>query len=145
MACTAAARLLRCATTAVRAMVSVPPRLGTSASPLASWRDGAGPGRPHCLPRTTLGLGEATPQSGIAPLRPRSGRAAGDAAEHGAVGEAGAAWIIEKEDPPHHLACRVEAGDWMSIRVDNASGRIDLDATEGEGEPTGNGIGLEGR
>src|SRR5262245_54034721 len=81
-----------------------------------------------CLPGSDVG-------SSVAPARPRSGRAAGDAAEHGAIGEAGTARIIEIEDAAHHLACGVETGDGMSIRVDDAGGRVDLDAAKGEGQP----------
>src|SRR5262245_20221664 len=83
----------------------------------------------------------ATSLSGVAPARPRSGRAAGDAAEHGAVGEAATAGIIEIEDTPHHLARSVKTGNRVSVRVDDAGGSVDLDATEGEGEPASHGIG----
>src|SRR5215468_8119260 len=89
-----------------------------------------------CLPGSGVG-------SSVAPARPRAGRAAGDAAEHGAVGEAGTARIIEVEDAPHHLPGGVEAGDRMSVRVDDARSGVDLDATESECEPAGDGIGLE--
>src|SRR5215471_10352372 len=85
----------------------------------------------------------ATSVSGVASARARSGRAASDAAEHGAVGEAGTARIIEVENAAHHLPSSEETGDRVSVRVDDAGGGVDLDTTEGEGEAAGDGIGLE--
>src|SRR5262245_37438187 len=81
----------------------------------------------------------------VAAARTSAGGGAGDAAEHGAVGEAGAARIVEVEDAADHLARRIEAWNRQAVGVDDARAGVDLDAAEGEGEAAGDGIGLERR
>src|SRR5436190_13151769 len=83
--------------------------------------------------------------SGITAASPGAGRSAGDAAEHGAVGEARAARIVEIEDAANHLARGVQTGDRRAVGIDDACAGVDLDAAEGEGEAAGDGIGLERR
>src|SRR5262249_19793750 len=71
-------------------------------------------------------------RSGIA----RSRRAvAGNAAEHGAGHQAGAARIVEIEDAADQLAGGVEAGDRVHVAVDHLAGvGIDAHAAEREAD-----------
>src|SRR5208282_5713865 len=74
-----------------------------------------------------------------------AGGSAGDLAKDGTVHQAGAARIVEIEQPAHQLAGRKQPGDRRAISVDDAGGGVDLDAAEGEGEPAGHRISLERR
>ena len=62
-----------------------------------------------------------------------------------AVHQAGAAGIVEIEDPADQFAGRKQAGDRRAVSVDDARAGVDLQAAESEGEPAGHRIGLERR
>src|SRR3954468_11954418 len=68
-----------------------------------------------------------------------AGRAAGDAPEHRARGQAGAARIVEIEDAADQLAGGVEARDRLVIHVHHLALIGDAQATEGEGDAAGHG------
>src|SRR4029077_4990489 len=77
--------------------------------------------------------------------RPR-GAVAGDAAEHAAGHQAGAARIVEVEDAADQLARRVEAGDRIHVAVDHLAGvGVDAHAAEREADAATDLVGLERR
>src|SRR4051794_29786952 len=72
----------------------------------------------------------------------RGGVAAGEIAEHGVAGLAGARRIIVEEQADH-IAGRVEALDRLVAGVDDARLGVDLHAAEAEGHAAGHRIGAE--
>src|SRR5262252_10601241 len=71
---------------------------------------------------------------------------AGDAAEHGAGHQPGAARVVEVEDAADQLARRVEAGDRVHVAVDHLAGvGVDAHAAEGEADAAADLVGLERR
>src|SRR5688500_6261783 len=76
--------------------------------------------------------------------RPRGART-GDLAEHRAVGQAGAARVVEPEDAAHQLARSIEALDRLAVGIDHLRVGVDLQAPETEGDPAGDSVGLERR
>src|ERR1700741_2905201 len=74
-----------------------------------------------------------------------SGAGAGDLAEHRAGDEAGAARVIEIEQPADKLAGGVEAGNWLLRRVEHSPISVDAQAAKRECDPAGRAVGLEGR
>src|SRR5438552_13994673 len=69
----------------------------------------------------------------------------GDAAEYGAVGEAGSARVIEVEDSTHQFSRGIEARDRFSVGRHHLRFGVDAQPAEGEGDPAGDRVGLEGR
>src|SRR5205085_8794256 len=65
------------------------------------------------------------------------GRRAGEAAEHGARDEPGAARVVEVEDPADHLAGSVEAPNLGRIVIEHLGVRVDAETAESEGDPSG--------
>src|SRR5262245_55477028 len=72
-----------------------------------------------------------------------SGRGAGDAAEHRARGQAGAAGIVEVEQPAHKLARGIEPADRLVVGVEHLGIVVDSQAAEGEGNAAGHRIAFE--
>src|SRR5687768_18017439 len=68
-----------------------------------------------------------------------------DPAEHRAVGQPGAAGVVEPEDAAHQLARSIEALDRLAVGIDHLRVGVDLQAAEAEGNPAGDGICLERR
>ena len=64
---------------------------------------------------------------------------AGDLAEHRAVGESGAARVIEIEDTADQLACGIQAGNRFAVGRQYPRLGIDAQAPEGEGDAASNG------
>src|SRR5882672_10328060 len=73
------------------------------------------------------------------------GRRAGEAAEDGARDEPGAARVIEVEDPADHLTGGVEPPDLGRIVIEHLGVPVDAETAEGEGDPAGGRVRLEGR
>src|SRR5256885_12382104 len=78
-------------------------------------------------------------------LRSARGGAAGDAAEHGARHEAGAAGVVVVEEPAHQLAGRVESADRPGFAVQHAALGGDVQAAERERDARGHRVADVGR
>jgi hypothetical protein len=68
-----------------------------------------------------------------------------DPAEHRPGHQAGAAGVVEIEEPADQLARGEQAGDRRAVGADHRRSVVDLQAAEGEGDAAGHGIGLERR
>src|SRR3990170_2883529 len=67
-----------------------------------------------------------------------------DAAEHRARHQSGAARVVEIEQPAHHLARAVEAGDLVEVHVEHLAGfTVDAQPPESEGDSAGGRVGIE--
>ena len=91
-------------------------------------------------PRTT-----AASTAGPVLCRSLAGRRAGNSSEDRARHQASASRIVEIKKPAHQFAGRVQAGDGLTVSIDHAAGRIDLQSAEGKSDATGHGIGFERR
>src|SRR5712692_3263456 len=69
----------------------------------------------------------------------------GDASEYRAVGEAGPPRVVEVENPADQFAGRVQARNRLAIGRHHLRAGIDAQPAEGEGDPAGDGVGLERR
>src|SRR5437879_13881120 len=68
-----------------------------------------------------------------------------DAAEYRAIGEAGSARVVEVEDSTHQFSRGIEAGDRIAVGRHHLRFGVDAQPAEGEGDPAGDRVGLEGR
>src|SRR5215475_609231 len=93
----------------------------------AYWKSAARPLRQAARVDDALAKSELASQGEFASAAPR------DSPEHGAGHQSGAARIIEVEQPADEFARRKETGDRRILDVEHARRRIDLEATEGEG------------
>src|SRR5262244_3676229 len=91
---------------------------------------------------TSNELSNSMPRSILA--RPR-GRGACDAAEHRARGQAGAAGIVEIEQPPDQFAGGIKAADRLVVGIEHFGVGGDAHAAEGEGKSAGHRVALEPR
>src|SRR5215831_13061639 len=73
------------------------------------------------------------------------GAGAGDAPEHRARGQAGAAGIVEIEQPADQLARGIKPADRLVVGVHHLAIRCDAHTAEGEGDATGHRVALERR
>src|SRR5262249_17954995 len=83
---------------------------------------------------TSNELSNSMPRSILARAR---GRGARDAAEHRARGQAGAAGIVEIEQPPDQFAGGIKAADRLEVGIEHFGVGGDAHAAEGEGKAAG--------
>src|SRR6476660_7494829 len=76
---------------------------------------------------------------------PLPGCGACDLSENRPGHQAGAARIVEIEQPADQLARRVQASDCLSVGVDHAARGIDLQPAESKSDTASHGVGLEWR